>query len=100
MGSNAVEMMAMYGESHGQPEEGQMASESEIRARIEKKRERLGKARRVKAQIDAGTLEEFEALDDVGRREVFDADPGLFRQHMEAIREKNMHKLEATDERD
>lgn len=77
-----------------------MTTEAEIRARIERKKERLGEARRARAQIRAATLEEFEALDDAGRREVFDVDPGLFRRHYEAIRERNMQKLEATDERD
>lgn len=70
-----------------------MTTEAEIQERIERKQERLGKLRRMKAQIDAGTLEKFEAMDDPGQRNVFDADPALFRQHMETIHERNLAKL-------
>ena len=73
-----------------------MSTESEIRAvevRIEKRRERLADVKRVEANNEAGSLEDFEKLGSVGQRRIFDADPGLFKQHFEALRERNMRKF-------
>lgn len=77
-------------------------TEAEIRARLERKTERLGKLRTARARLDAGTLEAFEALDDMGREAVFDADPDLFRRHLEAVRDRGMTTLTGgpDDERD
>jgi hypothetical protein len=73
-----------------------MSIEADIRsieARLEKRRERLAKVKVAAARLEAATLEDFEGLDDTGRRKIFDADPALFHKHFEEIRKRNMRRF-------